>query len=102
MAERWIWSRPRDEIPRNLDQLKEKIQQFSDLCCQSGSTQQTQIYNTFYGSFDTHYNERRGGLIGRFFLGAQNGGEALDGVNLRKERHEATLPDDWQKYEGSI
>ena len=54
----------------------------------------------FYGTFDPIYNERRGGLAGRFYLAAQNGGEALDGLNKRKERHEAKLPDNWRQYEG--
>ena len=103
MAERFIWYKPQDEVPQNLEQLKQKLEEFSDLCCQEGSDQQKEIYNTFYGTPSaSHNNQRRGGLIGRFFLAAQNNGEALDGINKHKERHAAELPADWRSFSGQL
>ena len=102
-CEKWIWSRPQSETPTNLEQLTAKLYEYADLCNQPGTEQQQHIYNTYYGVPDPNYNnQRRGGMIGRFFLAAQNGGEALDGVNSRKERHQAELPPDWNKYPGQL
>ena len=103
MAERHIWYKPRDQVPQNLEELQQKLEEFCDLCNENGSVQQKEIFNGFYGIEDSLYNnQRRGGLIGRFFLGAQNGGEALDGTNKRKERHAAELPPNWREFSGQL
>ena len=86
-----------------MQQLKDRLHEYSDLCNRPGSEELQNIYNTYYGVPDPDYDmERRGGLCGRFFLAAQNGGQALDGVFDRKERHAAELPPNWNKYEGKL
>ena len=68
-AEKWIWGKSQDEVPKSLEELKEKLELFSDLCCQTDSQQHKDMYSTFYGVPDPAFgNERRGGLAGRFFL----------------------------------
>ena len=102
-CEQWIWSRPQDDVPTNLEQLQSRLLEYADLCNQPGSEHQQNIYNTYYGCPDDNYGgERRGGLVGRFFLAAANGGDSLDGVNGRKQRHAAEMPSDWQKYPGQL
>ena len=90
-------------MPTNLEQLKDRLYEYSDLCNTPGSQQLKDIYSTYYGTEDPAYNnERRGGLVSRFWLAAANGGEALDGINGRKERHAAKEPSDWNKYPGRL
>ena len=99
--ERWIWSRPQNEVPKNLEQMEALMYQYADLCNTPGTIQNDHLYNAFHGTPSALHNyERRGGLRGRFYLGASNGGLPIDGVNGRKQRHEAELPVDWAKYPG--
>ena len=100
--ERWIWSRPQSEIPKNLEELEARMYEFADLCNNPDTIQNQQLFNAFHGTPDPLYgNERRGGLRGRFYLAASNGGEPIDGINGRKQRHAAELPIDWGRYPGT-
>lgn len=77
--------------------------EYADLCNTPGTVQADHLYNAFHGTPDPLYNnERRGGLRGRFYLGASNGGEPLDGINGRKQRHAAQLPSDWSRFEVEV
>ena len=103
MAERYVWYKPQDQVPLTLEEFQLKLEEFSQLCCQEDSVQHQQIVNTFYGIEDSNYDgQRRGGLVGRCFLGAANNGDALDGINLRKDRHAAELPSTWQDFPGQL
>ena len=99
--ERWIWSRSQSEVPKTLEELEARMYEYTDLCNTPGTVQANHLYNAFHGTPDPLYNnERRGGLRGRFYLASSNGGEPLDGIYGRKQRHAATLPSHWNRYEG--